>query len=530
MEVSISPFSLPLDFAANSRTSVEPVPIAPVQDPTPKGESPSTIVTIKPAAEPPPVYSEPAVIATYLRDNSYTSKAAVATSQAMVQSVNQLSSGKTKFSVSSLFSQIGALSKETNEYRNEARQFRVPPKSTVDKFSPDFTASGGRRIESAFLTIKTKEGDSVTIQLSRNQINAGASKLEFSFVVDGKLSEKEQKAIAQLAEKLGAIGDEFFRMDTAELRGLKDVDTDVITHFNFTVQRPKAETDAYVEHSYEFSVNEASQTQTLKATDVKGYSVDITTALQGLVANNHIDRNVFQQYIDLINKAGDDSDTPNASKRFMLDAFESMFSGLLTAKNKPSENDPDRAELSIAAFDSGLPDFNATFRSPVYHNPNFYEQTASMVLTLEQRTTVEKNGENLLIEQSSNYDFSSSHFEGFPVEHLNYLGGNYTYATEHVTGSVNRFLSMTNDAVNNLWVEQEMSKEVSKTRFENYRVVDEDSYSYSDHNIQQFAELLKKYNGNNQQSSVEELLKSSKDKLFLDVLSSAPLVGGAPDR
>ena len=513
MEIS---FAAPLDLNARSSVStLEPVrELEPVQPQVAADFTPSTNVTISAAVEPPPVYSEPVVIATYVRDNSYTGVAAVATSQAMVQSVNQLSNAKTRFSVSNLFSQVAALSRETNEYRNEVRQFRVPPKSTIEKFSPDFSASGGIRVESAFLMVKTKEGDSIKIQLSRNHIHTGASKLEFSFVVDGELSEKEQKALARLTEKLGAVGDEFFRTDTAELRGLKNIDTDVISHFSFTLQRPDPINDTYVEHSYEFSVDEVAQTQTLKAGDVKGYSVDITMQLQGLVEGNSVDGNVLQQYIDLINKAGEDSDTPNASKRFMLDAFETMFSGLSRVEKDGREEEVDKAEKSIVAFDSGLPDFKASFRSPVLHNPDFYTQISSMVLTLEQRTQVEKNGENLLVKQESSYDFVNHQFN-FAAEFIDFMGGYYTYDTEHTTGSVTRLLSMTNDVVNNIWIEQQASKEVEKIRFENYKATDQDSYSYEDSRLQEFADLLTKLNGNHQQAAVEDLLLSSKEKLFL---------------
>jgi hypothetical protein len=516
MEISILP--LPELTARSNTNTAGLIPVDPAQSLIPvEGELPSTIVTLNVAVEPPPVYQEPAVIVTYLRNNTYKGEAAVSTSQTMMQSLNQLRDGKSKFSISSLFSQIGALSRETTEYRNEARDFRLPPKSTVDKFSPDFTRSNGTRVESAFLNIKTREGDNIKIQLNRNSIAGSGNSVEFSFVVDGELSEKEQQALAALAEKLGAMGDEFFRMDTTELRGLKDIDTDAISYFSFTLQRPDPINDTYVDHNYEFSIDDIAKTQTLRASDVKGYSVDINMQLQGLVEGKRVESEVLQQYIDLINKAGDDSDTPNASKRFMLDAFESMFFGSLTVEDKNAGDDIDRAESAIAAFDSGLADFKATFRSPVFHNPNYYTQVASMVLTLEQKTSVEKNGDNLFIKQESSYDFINHHFEGFPVEYLKDIGGYYTYTTEHVAGSISRLLSMTNDVVNNIWIEQDVGKDVKKTSFENYMVKDDDSFSYSDQRIQEYAELLKKYNVNKQQSAIEELLQSSKEKLFLDI-------------
>lgn len=528
MEVSISPA---LDLMSTSRklalesnssplqeaalTPVNPANTGPTTSPL--TNVPSAIVEINRPFEPPATYQEPTTVSTYVRETGYKGAAATATSQAMISSLNQIAEKKTKFSISSLFSQIGALSRETSEYKNEVRQFQVPAKVAAEKFTPEFGSNKGSPLESAYLTVKTKDGDTVKIQLSRLAQGIDNYGLEFSFVVDGKLSEQEQKALGALAEKLGAMGDEFFRADTTELRGLKDIDTDVISHFSFTMERPDPKTNSYVKHSYEFNFDEVAQTQSLSAVDVEGYAVDISMQLQPLVKGNNADSYVLQQYIDLINSAGEDGKSPNASKRFMLDTFESMFSGFLAVASEQLDKNADRAEMALMAFDSGLPDFNAKFSSPVYHNPGNYKQAESMILTLEQRTSVERSGENLLVKQESSYDFSNSYFEGYPGEMLEHLGGSYTYITEHKTGSVSRMLSMTNDVVNNIWIQQGASKEVNKTHYQNYQLVDNESYSYSDRRMQEFSELLKKYNDNKQRSAVEELLKSSKEQLFLKI-------------
>lgn len=480
--------------------------------------SPAALVTLTQRSEPSPVYQEPMVVASYLRDNSNTKPAAAAASTVLIQSLNQFTEKKTTFSVSSMFSQVGALSRETSEYRNQARQFYVPSKMAVDKFSPEFPSSAGVRSESAFLTIKTKDGDNIQIQFSRNK-SGDLSQMEFSFVVDGELSETEQKALEKLTEKLGAMGDEFFRMDTTELRGLKDVDTDSISYFKFILQRPDPATDSYVEHSYEMRVDEVTQTQNLIAEDVHGYSVDIKSQLQNLAKEKVLETELFQQYLDLINRAADDGDAPNASKRFMLDAFESMFAGFFTPASAEQELDveEDRAERAVAAFDSGMPDFTANFRSPVLHNPGFYAQAASMVLNLQQVTRVEQNGDDTFIKQESSYELINHHFEDFPKEYLEELSGSYFYTTEREQGSVSRILSMTNDRVNNIWIEQDASKEKQTSQFVNYQLVDQESYAYEDRRLQEFSELLQKYNSNNQHSAVEELLQLSKEKLFLHI-------------
>lgn len=515
MEISV----LNLTDAISRNSPVTTAPLAPTPAPvSPEAVgSPAAIVTINPVIDPPPVYSEPMVVATYVRDKSHTGAAAQAANQALVNSLTQIKDNKAKFSVSSLFSQVAALSRETSEYRNEVRQFRVPPKVAVDKFSPDFSAAKGKRIESVFLNLRTKDGDSINIQFSRNNIRDGTSVMEFSLVVDGDLSEGEQKALAALMEKLGAMGDEFFRADTTQLRGLKDVDTQFITGFNFTLQRFNPATDTYVEHSYEFSVDEVAQTQTLRAEDVKGYSVNITSQLQSLAGIPNLERDVLQQYLDLIAQASDESAAPNASKRFMLDAFNSVFGSFLKPVIAEGDTESDAAQEAIAAFDSGMPDFTASFRSPVYHNPGYYSQVAAMSLTLEQQTRTEQNGDNLLIKQNTRYDFSYSKFEHTPNDSLDMLGANYTYVHERKTADNSRILSMTGDRVNNLWMEQEVNKETERQQFENYKLVEREAYEYGDRRLQEYAELMKKLNANNQRSAVHELLIASKEKLFLEV-------------
>lgn len=477
--------------------------------------SPAVLVSITREPTPAPVYTEPLATLNRLRDDSHTGTAARATSQGLLSSLNQVTDGKAPFSVANVFSQISSLSKETTEYRNEARQFKVPQKLLTEKFSPDFAAARGKKAESVNLSVRTKEGDSIQIQMSRINYKDGSSGIEFSFVVDGNLSEAEQKALGQLSEKLAQVSDTFFRTGTTELRGLKDVDTSVISGFNLTLQRPKG--DSLETHSYDYRIDEVAQTHTLSAEDSSGYTVDITSALKPLSDRVDVDTNVLKQYIELIRKATDDSDTPSGTQRFMLDVFSGFFpDSQLMAKDDGTTQTP--SEKSIAAFDSGLPDFKATFRSPVFHNPNFYSQTSAMVLTIQQQTSTEKNQDNLLIKQESHYEFINNRFEPLPgLEFPDLAGGNYLYVKQRIEATTSRILSMTGDRVNNLWVEQDASDNKNVSRYENRKLVDEDSRTYEDRNVQDFVELLEKYNANHQQFAVDELLASSKKQLFLRV-------------
>ncbi len=490
---------------AESSTTVEAV--VPEQNP------PAIQVVIRQEPVATPVYAEPLVAVNRLRDDTHTSAAARTTSQALLSSLNQTVDGKAPFSVANVFSQISSLSKETAEYRNEARQFKVPQKLLTEKFSPDFTAARGNKAEAVSVNVRTKDGDTIQIQMSRVLYKDGSSGIEFSFVVDGDLSEAEQKALGQLADKLGQVSDTFFRTGTTELRGLRDVDTSVISGFSLTLQRPKG--DSVDTHTYDYRVDEVAQTQMLSAEDANGYKVDITSALSPLIKGDGIDTQVLQQYIDLIRRATDEGNAPSESQRFMLDAFSGFFTAAqLTAAN--DETTQSFSEKSVAAFDSGLPDFQAKFRSPVVHNRNFYSQASALVLTIQQETNIETNGDNILIKQESRYELINNRFAPLPgLERPDLENGNYQYITQRTEATTSRILSMTGDRVDDIWIEQDISDKKNISRFENHSLVDEDSRSYEDRNVQEFAAQLEKYYLNKQQASVLELLASNKEQLFL---------------
>lgn len=483
---------------------------------TPAQNSPAIEVIIRQESVTAPVYTEPLVIFNRLRDETHTGVAARATSQLMLQSLNQSEGGKAPFSVATIFSQVSSLSKETTEYRNEARQFKMPQKLMVEKFEPDMNTRTGIGAEAVNLNVQTKDGDTIQIQISRIRYKDGSFGLEFSFVVDGNLSADEQKALGQLSEKLAQTSDTFFRTGTTELRGLQEIDSSVISGFNLTLRRPLG--DSFEEHGYDYRTDDIAQTQTLTAEDANGYKVDITSKLNGLSSSKNDDIQVLQQYIDLIRRAGDQSNMPSGSQRFILDAFSGFFSAALLSSADEGGAHKAADEKMLLAFDSGLPDFVAKFRSPVVHNRNNYSQASAMVLTIEQHTRMEKNQDNLLIKQESRYELINNRFAPLPgLERPDLVGGNYLYITQKFTATTNRILSMTGDRADNLWIEQDVSDKKEVSRFENYTLVDKQPSAYEDRKVENFVDVLGKYNKNKQQLAVEYLLASSKERVFLGV-------------
>lgn len=470
------------------------------------------LVSLGQTRDEPASYDMNPVYISGLRDSKAQGPAAASVARNLLSSLNGMESGKSPFSVSSLFSQVGALSRETLEYRNEARRVQVTQESAIKNSAPDFSRQATAEGKSATLSIKTKDGDTIQISIKQKYLDTKSATLEFSFTVDGSLSEEEQKALGQLTEKLGEMGDEFFRSDTTELRNLKGIDTSVISHFSFTLRRPEANGD-FVEMNYEFSVDDVAQTQTLRASDVRGYAVDITTDLKTLVENSMADTSMLQPYIDLIREATDDAKVDNKSRRFMLDAFESMFAQFMNSA--PVATD-EPAGATLAAFDTGLPDFQASLKSQVVHNREFYTQTAVMALTMSQETRIESVADTLLVKQESRYELTNNRFDGvFDLQNPEIKNPYYKYITEHREGSVKRMLSMTAERVNNLLIEQDVSKEKETSEYRNYKLVNTEPDNYSDRKLQQFSDTLTALSNNKQFAAINELLEQSKANSFL---------------
>lgn len=339
-------------------------------------ETPAVQVVLRQEPVPAPVYTESSTSVYRLRDESAAGPARQATAQALLSSLNNSSQKKSPFSVSSVFSQIPALSRETSEYRNEARQFKVPAKMRAENLNPDFSTTKGAKAEGVSLNIRTKDGDTVLIQMNRIRYPDGSDGVEFSFVVDGSLSEREQEAV---------------------------------------------------------------------------------------LANTGL--------------------SPQGSE---------------------------------AAFVSGLPDFTATFRSPVIHNRQNYTQVSAMVLTLSQETTREAHETGRLIKQESHYALSSSRFEPLPgLEYPDVVSGNYQYVKEKTEATTSRILSLSGDRVADVWTAQDMETTTQRQRFESYQLTDEDHHQDSQRQLDSLALQLEALYRHKQGVAIEALLALRPERLFV---------------
>jgi len=472
---------------------------------------PASMGAIDVSPSSPPVYEKPSASVNYLRDRgeAYTGKAGARASQNLMNELSSLQHQKAPFRASPFLNQLGALSRETNLYSNEARSYRVPGDIAAQSFNPDFTGYAGPKRESVGLTIHTKEGDIIQITLEHRK--GESESLAFSFEVTGELSEQEQTALDKLAAKLGAVADEFFRTGSAELRGLGDIDSESIESFNLSLSKPGGKD--FVTFTYDYKLDEATQTRQLRGEDSFGYQFDISANLNGLVSNaRSVAHQSIEQYLELIRRAGDTQGTESSSVRFMVDGLRSML--MLDSNRATPPLAQDTTEALLIGFDTGLPDFQASFNSPVIRNRGMPNQAAAMALTMGQKTRVEVREDQLLVQQESFYELHNRGFKSLARGRSpNLEAGSYIYFSEHESGKTTRTLDIKAGQVRDLIVEQEHQRQYREKVFHNFVQVDERKEQTDDRQLLNLIDQLHPQPAHQRHSSLIALLSSSRDNL-----------------
>lgn len=475
--------------------------------------TPATQVNLTPAtAHNSDVYDMPSVKAIFLRDQSAASNSPTqaSVSKTLSSHLNALQETTQPFSAGLFFSQVGALSKVTSSFANEARIVQVPGNAGVEKFSPDFTRPVGKTLTSATLNIRTRDGDTISINLVRHNGKAGDS-LSFSFEVEGELSAEEQAALDKLASKLGEVADEFFRSGTAELRGLEAFDDKALSSFSITFSQFNGED--YDTFSYDYSIDEATNTAQLTGKDVHGYNFDITSHFAGLLAGGKTpaSHQSLEQYLALIRQAGNDHGAESSSIRFMLDGLHSMIMPR-TASEATDEND----EQILENFNTALPDFTATFSAPVAHNPSNYTQVSAMNLTMGQSTRVEVQDGRVLVKQENYYELRESHWAPIAgMERANLDTGNYRYVNQLVKESTTRTLDTQDGRINDLFVEHHREWQRKEEAFYDFESQGVQKTADSDTQIVNLVDQLIESKGMGKQPhDLLNLLNTSRKNLF----------------
>lgn len=537
--MSISPLISILPPMATSAASVSesesiaPVSQTPASDVPASGTSASVSIskTAQTAAsqsvpEYAPSRDETRLSVTVLSDRGaeYTSGKSGDLSQLLMQEAAQLRDGRRDMKASSFMSRLGDLSSETNSYHNQARTFSVPMGTNPGQIRSDMDQRPGTSVESMTLTVTTKGGDTIEIKLNRQQVlgDDGAERVEFSFEVDGDLSEKEREALDKLAAKLGKVADDFFVTGSARLGDLSDLDTDVIRSFDLKLNNLDENPGKSGSVQFHYQVNAGNQTHQLKGEDDQGYRFDIVAELgasfaAGGMADGELAANQsFQQYIDLINTAGRLYEADSKSMAFFRDALSTMLD-VDEEEFDEGVKGASEATQTEKLFHSNLPDFTASFESPKIRNEKNYSEISYMSLSMSQNTREDKNDEREYLQQRFSYDMQVNTWE--PLEGMrkpDLESGYYIFRTQHYSEDTTRTLETRNGTVENLLLQRSVEKNITEKEYRDYRLVDERQDKQSDDVVvQQLEQINTLLTSQQQLDALDELLDSNNQELFV---------------
>lgn len=523
MQITAAPLSL---LPSPTLTPINTQGINP-ELPTPESTaSPSVLVNFSGPKEPPSTYEQPKLVdVVQVRNPQDKTETAAKITHLLSSDVLNLRDTKSPFSVSNFFNQIGTLSRETTQYRNEARSLQVLSTKASDKAALNFSESSGKIQAGVTLSIRTKDGDTIDVSIQHRKGFTGDS-LEFTFNVTGELSEAEQEALENLAAKLGDVADDFFRTGTAQLHGLKEFDQTTLKDFRIEFSKAKTN-DTYATLSYDYAIDEQTQTHRLSAKDADGYTLNITAHLQDVLglANPSVNPSFYtslENYLSLIRKSLNEHNPyqqeqhNSASARFAIDAFTSMLSPKSTPSDSPAGSNTEKA---LTAFTTGLPDFTAVINAPlqIYKDPeNELEIPENMTLKLEQRTEYEAqaNG-SLLIKQTNSFERQSRELEALAGnEKADMKAGNFAYRTQHEKQQTTRFLTLAETGISNLVTEHTSSIENTLETYKHFHLDNIEKDEQKNRQLMQLTDEIEKYRALKQELDSLGYVRESKEKLF----------------
>lgn len=467
--------------------------------PTSATNSPATLVSFSGTKDAADIYEQPTLINVIQMSNT-SDKGEVASllSQKLAADTTTLRAYKSPLSASSLFNQVGALSRETSSYKNAAFSYQVANTKANEKLKLKFSDTNGTPQQTVTLRVHTKDGDTIDVKIQHSRGSNGDN-LELSFDVKGKLSEAEQDALEKLANKLGQVADEFFRTGTTELHGLKEFDQANLKDFHIEFSKIKS-ADTYSTLSYDYSVDE--QTQHLRAKDSDGYSFDISADLQDLLGTANISFNQsLENYLSIIRKTLNEHNplqqehSNTSSMRFIIDGLTSMLS---STRVQTGLAESSTTEQALDAFDTGLPDFTAVINAPlfIYRNPKKeLVIPENMTLRLAQHTETKTlaNGD-IIAQQINSFERQSQQIAGITgSEKGDIETGNFTHKTIHEKQETSRTLVIGQEEIENLINNHTESKDTSVETYFNFNPTDTKKEEQYKHAFTQLADEVSKY-------------------------------------
>ncbi|MCR6654183.1 MAG: hypothetical protein NVV73_23065 [Cellvibrionaceae bacterium] len=373
------------------------------------------------------------------------------------------------------------------------------------------------------LTVRTKDGDTITLKISSdlvlNKKDGGTSldsESHFSFVVAGELSDKEREAVDALVNRLGEIAGDYQNDGWADVTFLDAVDGDFIAGLDLSVAGNEGNT-----LSITYSLNSATGTHTL-AVDQNDYEYEINA--EAILDSTNLplkDNEIYLQYQQILMdtarsyKAGEFSGGAKSTDatEFFLDGLEAIFTpltpdhtdsvkasqidraesknaeapGKINSEQKTpaphsdseGEKTPQSKSTTEDAFLSGIPDFSASFNTPLFTpNASNLGEVSQMSLTMEQSTDISIKRGMKTVEQNYSYESTvSQHFGigGDSIEHANLADedqpGGQTYLHEVVKQAANmtRILDMDTNGNALAYTEEKESTHVEKDQISGER-------------------------------------------------------------
>ena len=310
-----------------------------------------------------------------------------------------------------------------------------------------------QRLQKLQLTIETKEGDILSIEISADKGALSstvdgetdknfANRLVYKFTVEGDLNEQETSALGQLLPGLMQDAATFFNTPDSllQLDSLQSINTNQISAVDIDLSARDKNFNA----NYEF--DGASQMYTLDVNQ-NNYRYNIAVSNDALFSGGDIKNNAdMKQYLELID--GVMEDHYGVSSDAKADFFSAGLVSLMSIAASPEGKEGKEESLPLRqSFDallpkgqvaakrmfSGLPDFTAEFKSP-QNSPNHKNKSelSLLNLSLSKKTTVldQKMSAGLLthIEQKIDVDIDSRKHSRLPDRlKIDFDKGDYVY-------------------------------------------------------------------------------------------------------
>lgn len=394
-------------------------------------------------------------------------------------------------SVKALVARYGDNNPYSEEMKGWSERIRLDPETGERRFVNDGGINEAPRAKTGDLfelSLKTKDGDTVTVSISAEQLDslgegsmAPELEMKFSFSVAGDLSEAERDAVDSLMSRLDDIADEYQQHDWADVEFMESFDNSTLSGFSLNVAGDNGN-----ELNIEYSLDFESGGHTLSVNQ-NGYEYELSADNVLNQTGSAFQANAtYQQYQQVLidttrsYEAGEFSGGVSSSKavEFFMDGLQAVFSPLdsdksdsssagaskdapggarhdagLASRDDVESESPNSSLVEMKArndgpagsFLSGLPDFIATFNTPAFlPNSSNSGEVSQMTLRLDQVTDISvdpSSGVKTLV-QSYSYDSQvSQHFGigGDSMRHAN-LGkvsepGGQTYVYEVVRQS-----------------------------------------------------------------------------------------------